>query len=258
MIGLILGTYEGREILSRINTFTEDIFVSTATEYGGKLLENYKYKYLNNKPLDLNGLVKIFGEKHIDVLIDASHPYAVDVTENAIKACKHLNIEYIRYERPSCIGDFKPNAKVVEIENYKELHEKMLHIQGNILDTTGSKNLQLMLDMELKNRIIHRVLPQAKVLEKCNSLGVKIEDIIAIKGPVSYDLNCAFIKDYNIKAMILKDSGIKGGTYDKIKACLDLDICAFVIDRKKMNYSNTFSDIAKMIVYVEKKYISRG
>ena len=46
MIGLILGTVEGKKILSLLNKFTEDIFVSTATEYGGELLKNYKYKIL--------------------------------------------------------------------------------------------------------------------------------------------------------------------------------------------------------------------
>ena len=39
MIGLILGTSEGKKLLSLINKYTEDIFVSTATEYGGELLK---------------------------------------------------------------------------------------------------------------------------------------------------------------------------------------------------------------------------
>ncbi|WP_039657937.1 cobalt-precorrin-6A reductase [Clostridium tyrobutyricum] len=258
MIGLILGTSEGKDILSRINTFTDDIFISTATEYGGSLLKDYKYKYLNHSPLDFDGFIKVFEEKHINVLIDASHPYAVDVSQNAMKACRQLSIEYIRYERPSCIKDFKSNEKVIEVKGYEELHKKLLKIKGNILDTTGSKNLRLMMDMKLKNRIVHRVLPLVNVLKKCSEIGIKIEDIIAIKGPVSYELNCAFIKDYDIEAVILKDSGLKGGTHDKIKACLHMNVYAFIIGRKKMNYNNVFNDISKMIDYITIKYILRG
>jgi precorrin-6A/cobalt-precorrin-6A reductase len=47
MIGLILGTSEGKRILSLLNKYTEDIFITTATAYGGELLKDYKYKILN-------------------------------------------------------------------------------------------------------------------------------------------------------------------------------------------------------------------
>ncbi|MGL4875366.1 MAG: cobalt-precorrin-6A reductase, partial [Clostridium sp.] len=35
MLGFVLGTGEGHEILKEVNKFTSDIFVSTATKYGG-------------------------------------------------------------------------------------------------------------------------------------------------------------------------------------------------------------------------------
>ena len=62
MIGFILGTSEGREILKMINKYTDEVVVSTATEYGGKLLENFKLKHLNTKPLDEDGLKNLIKE----------------------------------------------------------------------------------------------------------------------------------------------------------------------------------------------------
>ena len=149
MIGLILGTSEGRKILSLLNEFTSDIFVSTATEYGGELLKEYKYAYMNNKPLDLHDLISELREKGVKVLVDASHPYAVEVTKNVIKACDELNIEYIRYERPSCIDEFKNEDKVVEVEDYNQLKLKLKDIKGTILNTTGSKSLDKVLSLNL-------------------------------------------------------------------------------------------------------------
>ncbi|MBP2032555.1 precorrin-6A/cobalt-precorrin-6A reductase [Clostridium algifaecis] len=258
MIGLILGTSEGRDILSNLNNFTENIFVSTATIYGGDILKDYKYAYLNNKPLDYDNFIDVLEKNNVEVLVDASHPYAVEVTKNAIKACEKLNIEYVRYERPSCMESFKNNDRVIEVKNYSELNERIKFISGNILDTTGSKNLEKILCMKLKNRIIHRVLPQVDVIEKCSKLKISIDDIIAIKGPVSYELNCAFINDYNIEAVLLKDSGARGGTYDKIKACIDCNVYAFVMVRKKIKYKNVFYNIDEMLNYIGKKYILRG
>lgn len=37
MIGLILGTSEGKEILDLLNKFTDDILISTATQYNGEI-----------------------------------------------------------------------------------------------------------------------------------------------------------------------------------------------------------------------------
>ncbi|NFD77532.1 cobalt-precorrin-6A reductase [Clostridium botulinum] len=250
MIALILGTSEGREILSLLNKFTDDILISTATSYGGEILKAYKYKKLNTKPLNKEELSNMLKENQVNILIDASHPYALEVTKNAREVSKDLNIEYVRYERPSSAEEFKENKKVVFLEDYKDLNEALKNIKGNILNTSGSRNMDKILDLKLENRIIHRVLPSVKVLEDCFNLGVKVEDLMAIKGPISKELNKAFIKDYDAKALILKDSGPQGGTKEKILACLECDIYALVIKRKKINYEREFNNIETLVEYI--------
>ncbi|EKS4345322.1 cobalt-precorrin-6A reductase [Clostridium sporogenes] len=250
MIALILGTSEGREILSLLNKFTDNILISTATAYGGEILKNYKYKKLNTKRLNKEELSNMLKENQVNILIDASHPYALEVTKNAREVSKDLNIEYLRYERPSSAEEFKENKKVVFLEDYKDLNEALKNIKGNILNTSGSRNMNKILDLKLENRIIHRVLPSVKVLEDCFNLGVKVEDLMAIKGPISKELNKAFIKDYDAKALILKDSGPQGGTKEKILACLECNIYALVIRRKKINYEREFNNIEDLVEYI--------
>ncbi|EJO5347758.1 cobalt-precorrin-6A reductase [Clostridium botulinum] len=250
MIALILGTSEGREILSLLNKFTDNILISTATAYGGQILKDYKYKKLNTNPLNKEELLSMLKENQVNILIDASHPYALEVTKNAREVSKDLNIEYVRYERPSSIEEFKDNKKVVFLDDYKDLKKALKNIKGNILNTSGSRNMDKILDLKLENRVIHRVLPSVKVLEDCFNLGVKVEDIMAIKGPTSKELNKAFIKDYDAKALILKDSGPQGGTKEKILACLECDIYALVIRRKKINYEKEFNNIENLVEYI--------
>ncbi|KOM98500.1 cobalt-precorrin-6X reductase [Clostridium botulinum] len=251
MIALILGTSEGREILSLLNKFTDNILISTATAYGGEILKYYKYKKLNTKPLNKEELLNMLKENQVNILIDASHPYALEVTKNAREVSKDLNIEYVRYERPSSAEEFKENKKIVFLEDYKDLNKALKNIKGNILNTSGSRNMDKILDLKLENRIIHRVLPSVKVLEECFNLGVKVEDIMAIKGPISKELNKAFIKDYDAKALILKDSGPQGGTKEKILACLECDIYALVIMRKKIKYEREFDNIESLVKYIK-------
>lgn len=251
MIALILGTSEGREILSMLNEFTEDILISTATAYGGEILKGYKYKKINTKPLHKEKLSSMLKENQINVLIDASHPYALEVTKNAREVSKKLSIEYVRYERPSSAEEFEKNDKVIFLDDYKDLNDALKNIKGNILNTSGSRNIGKILDLKLENRIIHRVLPSVKVLDECFKLGVKVEDIMAIKGPISKELNKAFIKDYDAKALILKDSGPQGGTKEKILACLECDIYALVIMRKRINYKREFNNTKDLVKYIK-------
>lgn len=250
MIGLIVGTSEGKNILSGLNEFTEDIFISTATAYGAELLKDYKYKIFNEEPLDLVGLIKVIRLHDIKILIDASHPYALEITKNAMEACKISGVQYVRYERPSVLEKFNNNENVIVVENYDSLGTHLKNVEGNILNTTGSRNIDKLISFNLNNRVIHRVLPSVKVLEEILNLGVRVEDIVAMKGPVGYELNCGFIKEYNAKAILMKDSGIQGGTVEKIKAAIDNNIQAFVIGRKPMKYSEVFYDETELVKYI--------
>lgn len=253
MIGFILGTSEGKNILKYINRFTDEVVVSTATEYGGELLKEYKFKYLNTKPLDKDGLVDLINKFNIKVLVDASHPYAKEVSKNAIDSTKECNISYIRYER---LGVLKESnyKKISYISEYDKLKEALKHIDGNVLNTTGSRNIETIYNLNIENRIIHRILPNSKILQNVLNIGVNVEDVIAIKGPISYELNRGFIKQYDAKAIITKDSGKAGGTIEKLKACIDENIYIIVIDKPKIEYGITFSYEKELVDYLIDKY----
>lgn len=253
MIGLILGTSEGKNIVSLLNKFTDDIFITTATAYGGELLKDFKYRKLNTEPLDLQGIIKVIKENNINILVDASHPYALEVTWNSIKACESCGVEYVRYERPSVVDKYLNEKDVVIVENYEQLYDHLKEIKGNILNTTGSRNIDKILNFNLPNRIIHRVLPVLKVMNELSELQVKTEDIIAIKGPISYELNCAFIKEFNAKVIIMKDSGVQGGTEEKINAAVNMGIKSVIIGRKKLQYKIVFFSEQEIVEYIKSK-----
>lgn len=250
MIALIVGTSEGKVILSHLNKYTDNILVSTATTYGGELLVDYKYKILNDKPLVYEELKALFMESGVRVIVDASHPYAVQISETAMKIAKDMGIEYVRYERKSTLDTLPNNDLIIEVPTYEELGEALKDIDGCILNTTGSRNIDKILELKLENRIVHRVLPSLKVMEEVFNLGVRVEDLIFIKGPIGYELNKAFIKEYDGKALITKDSGPQGGTYEKIKAAIDMGIKVFVVERKTMDYGKVFNDEEKLSHYI--------
>lgn len=253
MIGFILGTSEGKKFLSLINEYTDEIVVSTATAYGGELLSNYKVKHINTEPLDKEGLNKLIEDFNIKVLVDASHPYAEIVSKNAMESCRESNIEYIRYERLGVLSNEK-NENIIKVKSYEELEFVINNMQGNILNTTGSKNIGRILNLNINNRVIHRILPSWQILKEVLELGVSVDDIVAIKGPIGCELNKGFIYQDNIKAIITKDSGIQGGVVEKLQAIIDTDIKLIVIEKPQIEYGKTFNYEEEVIKYIKGKY----
>ncbi|GAA0078403.1 cobalt-precorrin-6A reductase [Clostridium sp. CTA-5] len=252
MIGFILGTSEGKKILSLINEYTEDIAITTATNYGGELLKNFKFKSLNTKPLDKEKMLEWIKENEIKILVDASHPYAKEVTNNAIECSEKLEINYVRYERPGALEQIQGDD-IIRVKNYEEAIELIKSLDGNVLNTTGSNNISKFLDINFNYRILHRVLPSYEVLKKMIQSGVHIEDIIALKGPISYELEKAFINQYNIKAILTKDSGVQGGVLEKLKAVRACNIKLIVIENPKFKYDLEFNKEEDLIKYLISK-----
>ncbi|MDO4534868.1 MAG: cobalt-precorrin-6A reductase [Clostridium perfringens] len=256
MLGFILGTSDGKNLLKDLNKYTDDLFLSVSTEYGGELLSDIKCKVLNTKPLDKEGLICAIRENNINVLVDFSHPYAVNVSKNAMEACSACNIEYIRFQRESAIEGYKDEPLIHMIKDLDDFKEKIKNKSGNILNATGVNRVSDLINMNLENRIIHRILPTKASVEKAIDGGAKIDDIIAIKGPISYELDLAFLKNYDIKIFLFKDSGKKGATEEKIKSALELNIHCFIIEREKTDNNNIFYNEEDIFQYIKEKYIN--
>ena len=246
MLGFILGTSDGKNLLKDINRYTDDLFLSVSTEYGGELLNNVKCKVLNTRPLDKKELIDVIKENNIDIFCDFSHPYAVNVSKNAVEACSICGIEYIRFERESSIEKYKDESLIHMIKNLDDFKEKIKNKSGNILNATGVNRVSDLRNMNLNNRIIHRILPTKESIEK------------AINGPINYELDLAFLKNYDIKIFLFKDSGKKGATEDKVKSALELNIDCFIIEREKINKHNVFYKEEDVFNYIMENYIVKN
>ena len=247
MIGFILGTSEGKKIVSLMNEYTDDIAVSTATSYGGQLLENYKIKELNTKPLNKEEMIEWFKKNNIHILVDGSHPYAAEVTKNAMECCRELGIKYIRYERKGVLENDN-GEDIIRVNNYDEAIEYIKSsIKGNVLNTTGGNNVTKFVDMDFDYRVIHRILPSPAVLKKIVDAGVKIKDIIAMQGPISCELEKAFINQFDAKAIITKDSGVEGGVLEKLNAARACGLKIIVIEKTKFEYDVEFNDPESLV-----------
>lgn len=249
MIWVIGGTKDSRDFLEKIVKSTTDIIVTTATEYGGKLLENLPVKTLCKK-LTYSMMVDFVKENSIDKIVDLSHPYAMEVSQNAIDVSKELQIEYFRFEREEI--SFLPQ-KYIEFDNIESLVEYLEGVEGNILVTLGSNNIPHFSKLKNLGNFYFRILPKWDMVKKCEDVGVLPKNIIAMQGPFSKNMNKAMIEQYDIKYLVTKQAGDTGGEREKIEAADEMNIEVVFLTRPKVEYPSCYSDIDKLFKRVIEK-----
>lgn len=245
MILVLGGTSDSLEICDRINKY-EDLpyTLSVTTSYGEDLARKHAKNVITGK-LTKEDMVRFIEKNNINKIIDATHPYAIEVSKNAIQCAKELNIDYLRYERKSLIEDISYENKYI-VSSIEEACKIAREKGRNIFIGTGSKNLPKIVELIPDRNLIVRVLPTSDVILSCESLGLNADNIIAMKGPFSQSINEEFYKHYNVDIVVTKESGIAGGFLEKVNACETLQIPVVIITREKINYLLVVNEIDEL------------
>ncbi|MBU3143721.1 precorrin-6A reductase [Clostridium sp. CF012] len=240
MIWIIGGTTESTILISKIKGKLKYI-ISVATYSGSEVIDDVDENIVVSR-MNYEAMLEFIKIQNIETVIDMSHPYAIEVSENAQLACKKNNIKYLRFARKKT--EFE---NVVYVNSVSECVEFLKGVQGHVLFTTGIKNIKDFEKVKDKHRFIYRVLPTIFSIQECVNNNIKMKDIIGMLGPFSEGLNISIFKEYNADYVVMKDSGHIGGTPQKIGACFKCGITPVVIGRE---FEDGIDDIDKLLAMI--------
>lgn len=241
MIWVIGGTSEGEFFSKKLGDIPH--IVTLGTKEGLNYYEGDNYQF---NRMDYEQMRNFIKSENIDFVVDLSHPFAINVSHDAKRACRDECVEYHRFDRD--VTEFGKNT--IEFANYEECFEYLESFQGSVFITTGSNRVEDFEKIKGNNRFIYRVLPMVESITKLINLNIHIKDIVAMVGPFTKDLDIEMYKFLGVDCVVMKDSGDAGGTSEKIKACEELGIKSFVITRTKekgVDFNRFVEDILKMI-----------
>ena len=220
-------------------------FVCTATGYGKRILDNLPGVAICAGRMDSAGIQHFIEKNNIDLVIDATHPFAGEVTANIKSACAAANmkieannilqksaVRYVRCLRErgehisgenirATAGGAMQNAgdSAVWTDSVSQAVSYLKKTTGNILIATGSKELHLYTEIEnYRQRCFARVLSTREAVEKSVDLGFEGRHLIAMQGPFSVEMNLALLKQTEAAWFVTKESGATGGFEEKLKA----------------------------------------
>jgi precorrin-6A/cobalt-precorrin-6A reductase len=179
-------------------------------------------------------LEPLLKNRTVQILIDASHPFPGGLSALAKGLCRTSGIPHIRFVREEV--DLPESPLLFPVYSWEEAAQKAAELGNTIFLTTGSYNLELFVKHPAMTgkRIVVRVLPDHRVIEAVQLLGIIPRDIVAMQGPFSKDMNRFTFKMYNASVIVTKDSGRVGGTDSKISAALGLKIPVVIIKRSQL------------------------
>lgn len=236
------GTAEGRrlvEYLSRCEGVT--VCAGVATEYGKTLLPEGVQVFAER--LDVEGMASLLQSLRFDCVIDATHPYAAVATENIRAACAATETRYLRLSRPSDTPE-----GCVYAESAERAAEVLAATTGKVLLTTGSKELDAFARLPgYQERIYPRVLPTVESVQRCLALGFRVQNIIAMQGPFTREMNGAMMRQIGATILVTKESGDAGGFSEKLGAAQDAGAVAVVIGRPRDEGGLPYEDAVEAI-----------
>ena len=232
-IMIFSGTTEGRTLSSMLDKKAVEHIVCVATGYGDEMTHKDDHTKVHTGRMDRSQMEEYMRDEGFgagDMIIDATHPYATEVTDNIKNAAGALDIKYLRVLR-------KESDEAYEHRSYNSIEECARQLdgkEGNILLTTGSKELTAFYDHVSEatgKRTYVRILPTAESMDICLKAGIDQKNIIAMQGPFSEEMNMAVMKQYDIRHLVTKESGNVGGYGEKMSAASKLGISCHVISR---------------------------
>ncbi len=249
MILLLGGTSDSIEVARLLVNEGLPMIFSMATDAPMDLPES-PLVVIRRGPLNQVGMEESISNDNINVIIDATHPYAVEVTRNALAVSRVTGVQYFRLARKTVV---KNHPNIIFAENHADAARKAVSLGGTILAAIGIRNLATYVSMCHENgpRLIVRALPNKDSLRILESLGIPRGNWIIGQGPFSYEDNVTAIKEFGVMTLVTKDSGTRGGTEEKIQAALDQGRKIVVVQRPPSDETLSFSEPMELVKAVK-------
>ncbi|WP_242072349.1 cobalt-precorrin-6A reductase [Microcoleus sp. FACHB-68] len=260
-IWLVGGTQESATLARMIAQEQWPCTVSVTTEAATALYPSAPLLRVRVGKLDAIELAQFLQAESISVILDASHPYAVEVSKLAIAAACQYQIPYLRYERPrldlisradhpNFSDQGRENSQTyICLDSFDTLLRSEILTGQRVLLTVGYRTLLLFQPWQDKCTLFARILPSVPALEAALAAGFTPDRLIALRPPISLDLERSLWQQWQISLVVTKASGVAGGEDVKRIVASELGVPVVVIDRPAIEYPQQTSDVATAVQF---------
>jgi precorrin-6A/cobalt-precorrin-6A reductase len=188
------------------------------------------------------GLADYLSARHIDALIDATHPYAANMSANAVRAVSQAEIPFLALRRPPWMpiaGD-----RWIEVADVGEAVSALGTAPRRVFLTLGRKELGPFVGAPQHDYLVRSVDPVDP------PLAVSRASYITARGPFGEADERALLEQRRIEIIVSKNSG-GSATYTKIAAARTLGLPVVVLRRPALPRAPTVETVEEALAWLD-------
>ena len=252
MILVFGGTTEGKKAAEILDFIEEPYYYSTKskveTALKGKLISGVM------EPAEMISFCRKNG---IRLLIDAAHPFAVQLHKNIYEAAQQLEIPVLRYERE--YNESQHLQNVTFFDSYEQLTTALLKSNfQRILSLTGVQTIPVLKNVWESRTCFFRILDTTLSRQKAAQSTISTEWIIPMTPSDDVDELLKLAKQKKAQILLSKESGVSGFMASKIAVSEQLNIPLWIVKRPALpNFNFTVHSEKQLLqqLYILRKSI---
>ena len=240
-VWILSGTSDGPVLANKLLKLNYSVFVSVVTYKAGQSYQkNSKLHIITGKLKNKNEIITFMKINNIKFVVDATHPFALIISENLNLACKEINIPLLRFERQS---ELKKSKNIKYISNLKAI--KKIDLENkNILLAIGSRFLNETANYYLKcgANVFARILPTCQSISAAFRSDIKDSNIAILEPSKTRDsiFEKSLCDFWQIDYILCRESGsYSQKNWEIIVAGSDKKL--FLVKRPKLKFKNSYS-----------------
>jgi precorrin-6A/cobalt-precorrin-6A reductase len=197
----------------------------------------------------VDGLTVYLRQEAIDLLIDATHPFAARISANAVAASDACGIPLLAIERPPWTR--RVDDDWIEHDSIEAAIAALPEEPQDIFSGLGRQAIDMLCHAPQHRYLIRVVDPL-----ECPPILAHAE-IIASRGPFRTGEDARLFADYNIRHVLSKNAG-GSAAYSKIEAARQLGITVHMIRRPTPPQRTTVATTADALAWIDEHHRSRS
>lgn len=185
------------------------------------------------------GLAVYLREERINLLIDATHPFATQMSWNAATAAAEVGIPYLMLVRPAWVKVAGDNW--IEVESVEAAVKAIPLTAKRVFLTIGRQQLAPFATLTDTWFLMRSIDPP--------DVAIPNGQLLLDRGPFSLASERKLLRDYQIDALVSKNSG-GDATYPKIIAARELGIPLMMVQRQVLPPGEQVADVESAVAWL--------
>ncbi|WP_017303526.1 cobalt-precorrin-6A reductase [Spirulina subsalsa] len=188
------------------------------------------------------GLANYLRREGIDFLIDATHPFAAQISFNAAQAASDCGIPRLMLSRPA--WEKVPGDHWIEVESNQGAADILPGFAERVFLTIGRQELPTYAHLKDIWFLMRMIDPPP------SNANIPPGQLLLARGPFSLESERSLLQDYQIGGLVSKNSG-GHATYAKIIAARELGITVIMVKRPPVPEGEKVADVQSVLAWLE-------